>query len=104
METQAINAIANGTPGVMIVTTAADLRAAFAEMQKQHQADTAAALAAAKERPTLTREQAAQALNTTLSTLWRWDKMGYLKPTKVGRKVFYRPSQIEEMLARQAAE
>ena len=28
------------------------------------------------------------------STLWRWEKAGYLTPVKIGVKVFYRQSDI----------
>ena len=32
------------------------------------------------------------------STLWRWEKVGYLKPVRIGVKVFYRRSDIDQII------
>lgn len=32
------------------------------------------------------------------STLWRWEKAGYLKPVRIGVKVFYRRSDIDGII------
>lgn len=32
------------------------------------------------------------------STLWRWEKVGYLKPVRIGVKVFYRRSDIDAII------
>ena len=92
--------IADGTPGVMLVVSAADLKNVVDDMCRAHDRRTADKLASQRERPTMTRTEAAQALNITLSTLWRWDKMGYLNPVRIGSKVLYRASDIESMLSR----
>lgn len=34
------------------------------------------------------------------STLWRWEKAGYLTPVRIGVKVFYRKSHIEALIKR----
>lgn len=34
------------------------------------------------------------------STLWRWEKAGYLTPVRIGQKVFYRKSHIEAIIKR----
>lgn len=92
--------IVDGSPATILQISAADLRAVVNEMWERAQANAAAALAAHRERPTMTREEVAQALGVTLSTLWRWNKDGYLTPVKIGNKVLYRPSDIEAMLTR----
>lgn len=43
----------------------------------------------------LTRDATAKRLGVDVSTLWRWDKSGYLKPVRIGRSVHYRLSDIE---------
>lgn len=43
----------------------------------------------------LKREHTAARLGVDLSTLWRWDRSGYLKPVRIGRSVYYRLSDIE---------
>jgi len=45
----------------------------------------------------LTRKKAAQTLDMSTSSLWRWDKQNYLKPIKVGGKVCYKLSDIERI-------
>ena len=41
------------------------------------------------------RETTAARLGVDLSTLWRWDRSGYLRPVRIGRAVYYRLSDIE---------
>jgi len=43
----------------------------------------------------LKRESTAERLGVNLSTLWRWDQSGYLRPIRIGRSVYYRLSDIE---------
>ena len=93
------NILAN-SPGVMLVVNAEDLKSAIRELWNDHKVETRREIEADKERPTMTRHQAARALNINLTTLWRWAKDGYLSPVKIGSKVLYRASDIEAMLER----
>ena len=43
----------------------------------------------------LKREATAARLGVDLSTLWRWDRSGYLRPVRIGRSVYYKLSDIE---------
>lgn len=62
-------------------------------------------LAAKNQKPApetyLTPDDVASALGVSKNTLWRWDKMGYLKPVKVGRKPLYKRSEVDGLLAGQ---
>lgn len=50
----------------------------------------------AKKRITLlNREAVANRLKVSMSTLWRWNKSGYLRAIKYGRAVWYRLDDIE---------
>lgn len=49
---------------------------------------------AAKREPRLTIKQVSQRLQVDPSTLWRWERDGYLIPTRLGRKVLYNESDI----------
>lgn len=42
-------------------------------------------------------KEVAEALNVSRCTLNRWNKDGYLTPIKIGRKVFYRQNDINEI-------
>lgn len=46
----------------------------------------------------LTPTEVANKLNVTKSTLWRWDKIGYLTPNRVGRFPKYKLSDITKIL------
>lgn len=46
----------------------------------------------------LTPDEVASELGVSKNTLWRWDKIGYLSPVRVGRKPLYRRSDIDCIL------
>ncbi len=46
----------------------------------------------------LTRQQVANMLGITLTTLWHWNNKGILPTIKIGNKVRYRMSDIENLL------
>ena len=49
------------------------------------------------ESPLLTPDEVASKYRISKVTLWRWAKAGLLKPVKMGRKSFYRQSDIERV-------
>ena len=51
-----------------------------------------------EEETYLTTEKTAEMLDVDRSTLWRWNKIGYLKHISVGGKRRYRLSDIERIL------
>lgn len=46
----------------------------------------------------LTQKEAAEKLNVSENTLWRWKKTKYLVPSKVRNSVYYKLSDIEKLL------
>ncbi|MGL5957909.1 MAG: helix-turn-helix domain-containing protein [Phocaeicola sp.] len=46
----------------------------------------------------LTPEEAAKKVKSTKSTLWRWGKLGYLTPRRIGGKVFYKESDLNKLM------
>ena len=47
----------------------------------------------------ITREETAKLLHVDYSTLWRWNKLGHLRPNKVGpRRVMYKYSDVLKKL------
>lgn len=53
---------------------------------------------AAKEEATLSRVEVEQILKVNKQTLHRWEKIGYLKPKRAGRRLLYFKSDIEVLL------
>lgn len=49
----------------------------------------------------LTPDEVAEELGVSPTTLWRWEKMGYLMPVKVGRKSRYKRSDVDSLLCNQ---
>ena len=47
----------------------------------------------------VTRKRTAEMLDVDLSTLWRYDKIGYLQPVQIGGKRRYKQSDIDKILA-----
>lgn len=46
----------------------------------------------------LTAQKTAEKLGVDISTLWRWDKTGYLKKIKIGGAVRYRESDVLKLM------
>ena len=51
-----------------------------------------------KKETDLTAEETSEMLGVDKSTLWRWDKCGYLPKVKVGSKVRYRLTDVESLM------
>ena len=79
----------------VIVLSASDLEQAFRnileEMLSQWEDEKR------KEEKLITKAEARRRLGVNPSTLWRWDREGYLKARHKGRKVFYLESDVDEL-------
>lgn len=49
------------------------------------------------EETMLSADEVCKVLGISSNSLWRWGKSGYLKGQKVGRKVFYRKSDLDAL-------
>ena len=79
---------------VQVVCSLQDLKEVFNQWQDERDA----LQPAPKEDRLISADEAASVLNVSSVTLWRWAKMGYLKPVKAGRKVHYWLSTIDNIL------
>ncbi len=82
----------------LIMCDEEQLRKIVADTVRQVMNQAKAEAEATKEMATLTREEVAELLNVTKPTLWRWEKAGYLIPKKIGKRVLYLRSEVEEMV------
>ena len=46
----------------------------------------------------MTPDEVASVFDVTKNTLWRWDKIGYLKPVRCGRRLHYKRSDVTRLL------
>lgn len=78
----------------------------FADKLVQDTAAEVEAKVKAENKPDvlLTRQQVADMLNVTVTTLWHWNNKGILPTIKIGNKVRYRRSDVEKALKRKEPE
>lgn len=46
----------------------------------------------------ITKKEAMLGFGVSHTTLWKWQKSGYLVPVKVGKRVYYRRTDIESLI------
>ena len=51
------------------------------------------------EKEILSRQETADLLGTSLTTLFHWGNLGILNPTKIGRRVYYTQSELQRYFA-----
>lgn len=83
--------LATGAP-LQLVVNVMDLKELFLDWQEE-----LSLKAQNVESPLLTPTEVAEKYRISKVTLWRWNKMGLLAPIKIGRKSFYRQSDIERV-------
>lgn len=87
-----ISEIVNQNVPLQVVVNVADLKELFLDWKEESE------LNRKKETETLlTPDEVANKYRISKVTLWRWAKDGLLKPVKMGRKSFYRQSDIERV-------
>lgn len=83
---------------VSITVNAEDLRVFFAEVAQQVINQEKAAEAAKNDVEMLNQAQVCSYLGVSKATVWRWEKIGYLRPsTRMGSRPMYLKSEIEKL-------
>lgn len=98
--------LATQFPDMNITIRLGDLVEANKELARQTKEDVESAImrsnaaknAEGHSQRQLSRRETCQRLNVSLPTLYRWDKLGYLRPTRIGRKVCYQEADINRLL------
>ncbi len=80
----------NAAAETIIITDAGTLREAFAKWQEEE----AEKREKTRENALISAKEASERLGVTLSTLWRWEKLKYLIPVKVGKRNNYRLGDV----------
>lgn len=87
-----ISEIVNQNVPLQVVVNVADLKELFLDWKEESEQN--------RQKETdilLTPDEVASKYRISKVTLWRWAKDGLLKPVKMGRKTFYRQSDIERV-------
>ena len=90
--------LAKEAPGTIIAVPVGDLVEANNRLVEHTVANLERAVAERRETVYLTRDQVMAKLNIVPSTLWRWQKRGYLVPVKVGGENRYKSTDIDRIL------
>ena len=88
-----LDLINKGIHEEVIIMTASDLEAAL----KGFVSEVIAEMQQENETRMITRQEARRRLDVDLSTLWRWDRAGYLKAHHRGKAVLYLEKDVEEL-------
>ncbi|MFR9543909.1 MAG: helix-turn-helix domain-containing protein [Rikenellaceae bacterium] len=78
--------------------TGADLLDFSNDLINRAKSELSAQVAAANQEKYLTKEEVMKLCDVCDTTLWHWNKRGYLKCIKVGNKVRYRKSDLMKIL------
>ena len=94
----AIQDLLNNGANVSITVSADDLRTFFAEVAQQVINQEKAAQAAENDVEMLNQAEVCSYLGGSKDTVWRWEKIGYLRPaTRMGARPMYLKSEIEKL-------
>lgn len=94
----AISEILSSGANVSITVTADDLRVFLAEVAQEVMNKEKAAQAAKNDVEMLNQAQVCSYLGVSKATVWRWEKIGYLRPsTRMGSRPMYLKSEIEKL-------
>lgn len=94
----AIKDILSSGANVSITVTADDLRVFLAEVAQQVINQEKAAQAAKNDVEMLNQAQVCSYLGVSKATVWRWEKIGYLRPsTRMGSRPMYLKTEVERI-------
>lgn len=80
-----------------IIEFAKAMQLAAREEQAAKMQDASYSLFPENDNSLVTKKEAMQGFNVSHTTLWKWQKCGYLVPVKVGKRVYYRRTDIERL-------
>lgn len=90
--------LAKEAPGTILAVRADDLVEANTRLIDQVRADLEKELAERNTATLMTREMVLEQLNVCPTTLWRWEKRGYLVPVEVGGQRRYKSTDIKRIM------
>ena len=94
----AISEILSSGANVSITVTADDLRVFLTEVAQEVVNKEKAAEAAKNDVEMLNQAQVCSYLGVSKATVWRWEKIGYLRPsTRMGSRPMYNKTDVERI-------
>ena len=93
-----INELIKSGANVTLAVSVSDLREWHREVIANTRKELEDAVISDKSETYPTAKQVSEILGVDLSTLWRWEKRGYLVPANVGGKRRYKMSEVKQIL------
>ncbi len=93
-----ISILRQGNANVRLEVSGADLLALSNELINRAKSELSAEIAEARKEKYLTKEEIKEICGVCDTTLWHWNRKGYLRTVKIGNKVRYRQSDIRRIL------
>ena len=93
-----IHSIFEAGANVTLSVTPADLREFALAIAKEISDNAPTVKEEPQQEAYLSNDEVAAKFGVCKNTLWRWNRDGYLKPFKVGKKLYYRSSDVEALL------
>ena len=96
---QLVTAISRGEKHISLTLTGKSILALARELSQCILVENATKASKEKDDDVLlTKKEVMKRLGVSSTTLWNWENDRYLLPVKIGRKIFYRLSDINKLL------
>lgn len=93
-----IKTLLDSGANVTLSVTPADLREFALAIAKEIMDNAPTVKEEPQQEAYLSNDEVAAKFGVCKNTLWRWNRDGYLKPFKAGKKLYYRSSDVEALL------
>lgn len=95
--------IAEQNPNIQLVITASDLRELFNDWQAENRVQLEAVRASCQQSSDvilMTAKEVRKEMRISASTLWKLEKQKKLVPFRIGRRVFYRRADVDDVMSK----
>ncbi len=88
----------HGSSVIRLEVSSEDLYAFSQELIAQAKSELSTSKESPQQMRMLTRQETMERLKVTGTTLWNWERKGFLMPVHMGNKNLYREADIEKLL------
>ena len=93
-----LSLIKSGVTGLTLTLKSEDLKEFAHLLIEKAKEQLLPVMVSASHEALLTKKEVLEKFNVCHTTLWNWERKGYLIPVKIGRKVSYRQADIERII------
>ncbi|MBD5309174.1 MAG: helix-turn-helix domain-containing protein [Bacteroides sp.] len=93
-----LSLIESGVTGLTLTLKSEDLKEFAHLLIEKAKEQLLPVMVSASHEALLTKKELLEKFNVCHTTLWNWERKGYLIPVKIGRKVSYRQADIERII------